>query len=330
MTNSQPMPQLQLNTIDKTLTAASWVVTGALFLTVGWIAMAPDDPQGVVSMFARKSSMVMLLQAALVAAVAAATATAMAGRRLADTGTFAVAIGLAIVSLQGAPAGSLSTLHGGVPGTSQRALAALFAVETLAWLIVVMVAVTVSGLVMRLLYTESRGITAKGSPLDTFAARTIAAGDLPLFGTKLYGTPPDERTATYDGLRHMAMAGGGIVLFLSLFTAGMNERSAQHGQALFIVAAGVCVAVYVAHRITPVRSALWSILAVPIAGVATYAWAFVQPVGAGAVPNVAGTPFLRILPIQFVSAGSAAAIAMFWWMYKPTAAPPDSDTQHAP
>ena len=326
MTSAPSMPQLQLNTIDKTVTAASWVVTGALFLTVGWIAMAPDDPQGVVSMFARHGAMAMLLQAALVAAVAAATATAMAGQRLADAGTFAVAIGLTIVSLQGAPAGSLSTLNSGVPDTSQRALAAWFAVETLAWFLVVIVAIAVSGLVMRLLYAETRSVTANRSPLETFAARTIAAGDLPLFGTKLFGTRPDERTTTFDGLRHMAMVGGGILLFLILFTPGMTERSAQHGQALFMVAAGASVAVFVAHRIIPVRSALWSILAIAIAGVATYAWAFVQP--AGAVPNVPGTPFLRILPIQFVSAGTATAIAMFWWMYKPSAAPTGSDTRH--
>ena len=69
MNSSPPMPQIQLNTVDKTMTAASWVATGALFLTVGWIAMAPDDPQGVVSMFARRGSLAMLrpLKALMVA-----------------------------------------------------------------------------------------------------------------------------------------------------------------------------------------------------------------------------------------------------------------------
>ena len=93
--------------LDKTVTLGSWVLAGAIFLSVGWLAMKPEDPLGAVTVLTRDGGLLVLLQAGALAGVAAAIATVIAGRYLADVGTFAAAVGLAAVSLRGGTAGTL-------------------------------------------------------------------------------------------------------------------------------------------------------------------------------------------------------------------------------
>jgi hypothetical protein len=100
---------------------------------------------------------------------------------------------------------------------------------------------------------------------------------------------------------------------MSVLSFGLASRNIRHGQVCFVVAASVCIGTYVAHRTNPVRSAFWSILAVGILSVVGYAWASVRPETPQLPPNIPSSHFLRILPIQFVSVGTAAAIAMFWY-----------------
>ena len=159
--------------LEKVAALASWVLAGAIFLTVGWMAMEPDDPLGSVSALARADGILMLIQAAVLAAVCGGLATVIAGRRMADVGTLAAALGLALVSLRGATAEYLLVQGAEISDSFERGLALSFVLEALGWFLVMIVTIGVSALVTRWCFgnarseqREDRGIIpAEGSAL---------------------------------------------------------------------------------------------------------------------------------------------------------------------
>jgi hypothetical protein len=114
---------------------------------------------------------------------------------------------------------------------------------------------------------------------------------------------------------------GAVAGFLAfgLLSTGLWSRSIQHGQACFVVVAAVWIAVYIAYRFVPVRSPLWSILSVGVLATAGYLWAAIRPAEPGLPPPIPSSHFLRVLPIQYISIGAAAAVAMFWYVHLPPA-----------
>jgi hypothetical protein len=307
----------QLGLLDKTITFASWALAGAIFLTIGWFAMEPDDPLGAVSLLTRHGAIVMLVQAAALAGVAAAVATALAGRLLADVGTFAAALGLAAVSLRGGTAETLLVSYSDLSPTYQRGLAAELALESVAWLVVMVVALVISALVVHWCFHKTEESGDERKQMRAALAHALAGRDLPSIGARLFGVPDVEPTAPREGVKHTLVAAGLGLAAIGLLSDGLGSRSIQHGQACFVVAAGVCIACYFAHRIMPVRSALWSILAVGIIAVVAYLWASIRPLESGLPAIIPSSHFLRVLPIQYVSIGTAAAVAMFWYVYTP-------------
>lgn len=119
------------------------------------------------------------------------------------------------------------------------------------------------------------------------------------------------------GVKHTIIATGVGLAAITLLSAGLSSRSIQHGQVCFVVAAAVGLGTYFAHRMAPVRSALWSILAVVLIALMGYVWAAVRPAVAGLPPSIPSSHFMRVLPIQYISIGTAAALAMFWYVYVP-------------
>jgi hypothetical protein len=281
-----------LTFLDKTATWVSWALAGAIFLTVGWLAMAPDDPLGAVSVLTRHGAWMMLLQAAGLAAVTAALAAVIAGRRLPEVGTLAAALGLAAVSLRGATAGSLLIEWAEVAPVSQSSLPLQLALEAIAWFTIIFLA---------------RGFS-------------IGVGQW-CFGDRSCGTALEQwarpKDSMADGLKHTFLAGGAALLTFKILSAGLSTRSVQHGQACFVVAASVCIGLYLAYWVVPVRSAVWSILSVPLLAVGGYVWARFGPAPGGLPASVPASHFLRVLPIQYISVGTAAAVAMFWYLVHP-------------
>ena len=309
----------QLSVTDKALIWGSWLLAGYLFLTVGWSGMRPDDPQGAVSLLGRSGAILMVLQAGALAAVTAALGTVLAGRRLVEVGSFASAVGLALVSLRGATIEPLLLYHANASGGSHRGLAVLAAIEAVCWFVVMVIVLIVSGFVMQWCFGGDR----RGGVGPTFRSvrfedpRIHAAFDLggvlPLRGARA----GSERTPLADGIRHTVLTVLGGVAAFNIVSTGWSSRAIEHGQVCFVIAASFCAAGYVAHRFAPVRSALWSVLAVGVVAVGGYVWAAVRPglpVGPASIP---GSNFLRILPIQFISVGTAACIAMFWYLHLP-------------
>ncbi len=330
--------QTELSFLDRVAAVASWALACAIFLTIGWYAMEPDDPLGAVSALSRPGGVVMLLQAAALAGVAAAFATVLAGRRLADVGTFAVALGLGLVSLRGATSAHLLMQVSETSGMSEGGLALRFGLEAVGWFGVIAVTLCASALVMRWCYGVTSSRAADLGPHDSSSAEasrvsprglkpaaqvvappcaSLAGFDIPQVSARWLNVQSDQCTAAAVGVRHTLVATGVGLMAMSAMSTGLSSRSIQHGQACFVVAASVFVATYVAYRMHPVRSALWPILSVGLLAILGYMWASVRPSVPSLPPYMPSSHFLRILPIQFIAVGTAAALATFWYMFIP-------------
>jgi hypothetical protein len=277
--------------------------------------MAPEDPLGSVSVYARHDGWMMLLQAAALAAVAAGIATLLAGRRMVDMGTFAAAIGLSVVALRGSTAEYLLLTGADLSDRFARGLALRFAVEAVGWFLVVGVAMVISALVFR--WCFGAGELGPGDREDHGEQALYAGHDAmrpPLWRSDGSGS----RTPTMAGIQHLLITAAVALAASAVLSAGLRSRSIQHGQVCFVVAAAFGIGTYAAQRINPVRSALWAILAVGIVAVLGYIWASLRPDAAGLPPNIPSSHFLRVLPIQFISVGTAAAVATFWSVQVPS------------
>jgi len=277
-----------LSLLDKLAVWSGWAVAGAMFYTLGWMALAPSDPLGAVSLFARGHAWPVLFQAAGLAAVAAAVATILSGRQLACAGPFAAALGLAVVSLRGETAESVLLSATGAGAPSAKAIAPGFALESLGWLFVILVAFAVSGVVARWCFGRA-----------SHALHESAA--------------PARAT---DGPYFSVIAAVASLLAFDILTTGLDRRAIQHGQVCFVVAASVWLGCFLAHRMITVRSVLWSILSVAILAIGGYLWAGAHSASPSLPPGVPASHFLRVLPIQFIAVGAAAAVAAHWSMLR--------------
>ena len=308
---------LSLSAWEKIVALGSWAFAGVIFLTVGWFAIAPNDPLGPVRMTASGHPIAVLVQVMALAAVTSAVATAVAGRLLADVGTFATAVGLIVASLRGGTAETLFARRADAAVGFHHGLGWRFLLESVGWTAVMVVAVIVSALTARWLFSTSHMGADDPHNVRAAAARALAGRDIPRLPRSARRPTTLRQTPPMDGIKHMGLTAALVVAALGVLTAGWHMRSIQHGQACFVIAAGVGIASYFAHRIVLVRSALWSMLGVAIAAIIAYAWASIQPTE-DALPVVVSTSaFLRVLPVQFIAVGSAASIAIFWYMYAP-------------
>ncbi len=264
--------------VDRAAVWASWLLAGAIFLTIGWLAMAPDDPQGAVSILTRRHAPLMLLQACALAGITAALATVIAGRQLPHVGTFAAAIGLAAVSLRGESAVYLLLQRADSASATHADLAGKLAFEAILWFAILGLAALVTEFVSGWL--------------------------------KWPRPKPDVRR----GWQHAIVAGGAGLAVFYLLGGGVTSRAIAHGQACFLVAATVFLSGYLAHRLAPVRSPHAAMVAVGALAVIGFGLARLIRGAAGLPANVPASPFLRVLPIQFISVGFASAIATYWYM----------------
>jgi len=275
--------------LEKAAAWSSWLFAGAIFLTLGWMAMAPDDPLGAVSLLTRRGSLLMLLQAAGLAMVTAALVTAVVGRRLPHAGTFAAGLGLAAASTRGGTTVQLLLLNLGASADVQPALAVRCAFEAGQWFAVMLIATGTSIVVGRWCHGSARVPSAEWQ----------SQRDAPIPSSKM---------------QHFAITLVAGFFVYQILSQGWSARSIQHGQACFVVAASVFIAAYLAYRVVPVGSPVPSMLAAGVLAVIGYAWASFRSTPVGLPPIIPASPFLRVLPIQFVGVGVAAAVATYWYI----------------
>jgi hypothetical protein len=298
---------------DKALTYLSWAGAGAVFLTVGWIALEPLDPLGVVSLRSGGGAMAVLFQVCAIGAVVSGLVTVVAGRKLSDVGTFAVALGMGLVALRGNTMEYVLLDWVERDAGSIGLLAPVLAMESLGWLVAIVVAVIVSGLVRGWVFGS---VGCRGG--DGGAMFPIpAAWDVPGL-SRYFGAGEVERTALLDGVKHTVVAAAATIVLYRVLGGGLHDRRIDHGQVCFVLAASVWLGGSIAYHVSPVRSALWSILAVGIVAVAAYLIAAVTSGGGDSLPpNIPASHYLRTLPVQYVAVGSASAVLTFWWQWAP-------------
>ncbi|MCO6436174.1 MAG: hypothetical protein J5J06_03710 [Phycisphaerae bacterium] len=294
-----------LSIVDKAATLFAWTIGGAMFLTVGWMAMVPDDPLAAVSLINRSNWPAMWIQATALVAVASALGAALAGRALTDAGVFVAALGLSLVSVKGGTAAEFFVGRSADTPAGERALSMAFAGELLAWLVTMLIAIIVSTVIFRWLHRAPHAEPTGPQ----------SGGDLPGIGAWLTGNR--SHTPVQVGAKHaLLLAAAGWVLFL-LLSSGHTTRSITHGQACFTVVASTCLGIYFVQRMFPVQSAMWSILGITLLSLAGAFWSVIVSGWGAPVPNLPSSPFLRVLPIQYIAIGSAFSVVMHWYMDSP-------------
>ncbi|UCG15180.1 MAG: hypothetical protein JSV19_07760 [Phycisphaerales bacterium] len=316
MTPTLACPYPRLRWFDKVVTALTWACAIAVFATVGWMAISPDDPRGAVSLSIGDVAVV-IPQVAALAAVVAGVVTAIIGRMLPDAGTFAVAVGLAGANLQGHPSSYLLMNATGVG--ARRILCLSLVAEAVVWFLVIAVAFVVSGLVMRWCWCYGRG----ESDADAGPAKlaTLSIADVPVLGRLVCGARlTADATRPRKGVLHGVVTALAALLLIRLLATGSPARTVQHGQVYFSLAAAFFIGGYAAHRMFPVRTALWGCLAVPVVCIIGYAWTMLRAQGPASYARIASVPptaFIRALPLEYISVGIAGVLASFWGRASP-------------
>ena len=280
---SQTEAFAHLTFLDKLALWASWAAAAGIFLTLGWMAMAPEDPYGAVSLLLRSSASSMWVQAAGLAVVTSAIATVLVGRTLPYAGAFAAALGLAVVSLRGGTAESL-LIAARTSDLGTSSLAMRMAFESITWIGVMVLSFLISAGIARWCFANAASAASAVTP----ARKQLPA---PAF---------------------VAIALGIGLLAFNILGAGMHSREIRHTQVLFVVGASIWLGCYFAYRVVPVRGIAWYVMTVLFMVLASYVWASLQADSPNLPVSLPPSNYLRVLPIQFVSVGVAAAIAAYW------------------
>ncbi|MCP4591802.1 MAG: hypothetical protein GY842_13770 [bacterium] len=310
MTPQSAQLHQHLRLTDRLVVLTAWCAAIALFVTVGWRALQPIDPQGAVSMLTTRSPGLMIVQVGALGLVVAALASLLTGRKLADAGVFATCLGLAVANLRADTLGAL--LIGASDGDAivpVRQIALSFLLESILWAAVVLAAMLVSGWV---LYWCRGDAGARPAVLSG-----MACTEMPLVSSTLGAAPSSEGTSDErrTGMLHTLATSAIAFLLVGVFSTGSPPPAIQHGQVYFAIAAAFCAAGYLANGRFPVRTVFWTWLAVPIVTVGAYLWAML---GAGGdvshlPPSIPQSAYLRALPLEYIALGTLGSVLAFWW-----------------
>lgn len=319
-----------LGLLDKALSLTAWAVCAGLFLTVGWTALQPEDPLGAVSLWSQQHGLIAWVQAAALGGAVAVIATLLIGRRLPDAGVFAAAVGLAAVNLRGSHAGSLLISYQHAEGGSRAGLGGILVLETLGWFAVIVGAALVSGTIYRWCFQRhdsgSSDDANNSSSPDVWNAMAIAELEASVASGGSSSSP--AQPGWVQGIKQLAVTLAVALIVLRLLSVGSAPRAVSHGQVYFAVATAFYLGVIAGAYRFPTPSALWGCLAVPLLACIGY---LVVWIGSGVASghsqasHIPSSMFLRALPLTYVSVGTAAVMAAFWFTLRwPRQAPSTS------
>ncbi len=301
-------PQLRLQ--DKGLSLLAWAIGVSLLVTVGWMVLEPLDPHGAVTIGGTQTAAILVLAEMLaLSVIVSALATGLIGKKLPDAGVFAVALGLAACSLRGATAEHLLISITGADASARSSLAWKLAFEGCVWFSVIAAAMFTSGVTIRWL-GKSR------SDADDLDWGSFSLAEASIFLPWLGPAPDDSEDREWvDGLKVTAVSLFAAAILFRVLAAGLPWSSITHGQTYFALIAASYLGTSFAYRSWQVRSALWGCLAPPLLCLGGFVYSALASSSQGPYSDLANIPpstFYRALPIQYVSVGTAAAVASFW------------------
>ncbi|MEZ6086212.1 MAG: hypothetical protein R3E58_20190 [Phycisphaerae bacterium] len=328
-----------LRLVDKLMLLTAFAVAASLFLSVGWMAVAPSDPQGAVSLLTHENPALMVVEALALAAVTASLATLIAGTRLPDVGIFAVALGLALTSIRGGTATYLLITMADGDSGAERLLAGQLAGEALIWTGVVFLSMVISGWVARH-FQNGQGRSAFGSmqtvafnpPVQlTELAATECPGVARRLGVNINASQP--LSVRLSGIKTTLVTALVAIFVFNILVSGRLPQSIKHGQVIFAVIASFFLGVWVSKMWFACRTAFWSLLAVPIVAVLGYSWAVSANATGGKYAGLANVPmsdFLRATPIAFIASGAMGVLIARWMLADPEPLPEEKPVSQKP
>jgi hypothetical protein len=295
-----PSPTHSVTFGDKVRVAAVCGLAMALFASVGWTVARPSDPEAAVSLLLESRAWpAVLVSAIALAAVASAVATAVVGPVMAEAGSSAAAVGLAMLSTRGGTMTDVLMYHG-ASASARRVLAPTLIAETLMWFAAIVAAWLVGGIVRNWLNGQAGAGEKPGGPQGRWARVHEAFVHL------------------RDGLLGMIVCAVIAWVFISATISRSPESEIQRGQVFFSVGAGFLVAAAVGKQLWIKGAACWYALSVVIVAGLGYGWATLSPLASGVsdyYAKLATTPpndLFRALPIEYVGVGVAGAILGHW------------------
>ena len=324
--------QNPLRWTEKAILVASLSACAALFLSIGWQVMAPEDPHGAVSLWAHSSFFAMFIQAVALTVVATAIATAMIGTRIPDIGIFAACLGLAMVTLKGDTAEYLLINIAEGNQSAEKMLAGQLAIESILWCVLVLLAMITSGAALHWCFGIN-GQTHNDAPKTVqdnkgISLMNLAISDCP-FLSKPLGIQPvkflkNSAADDWAGAKTTAITTVVSAFVFTVFIAPSSPRSIQHGQTWFAVFAAFYIGVWASKRFASCRTPFWSLLAIPATSVLGYIWTMLQgelPARYANLANIPASAFLRALPLTFVSVAAMGVLFAFWTVAEPQRKP---------
>lgn len=297
--------------VVKLLTYAVWIGSGLLFWQVGGAMNWPRDPHATLSIADLSASGRMLPVVVILVAISSAAATLILRRWFCDAGLMAVSIGLAALSVRGSTVESLliAGADGGGPG--QRALALLFAIELLIWSVLLLLSAVI-GARLASAGRSRESARASSSPVKLEPAAWDISALRPW--TRAVASP---RAAVRTALAHAGMAAAIMIALRIVLCIDVIARPISHGQALFVPFASSFIAVSFAFKRFPVRSPLWGMAASVGVSFVGYLLALLSGDATDLPPNLPGSPFLRMLPVQAAASGVGGVLWGLWFVFDP-------------
>ncbi len=317
------MHRSELTSWQKALALVVWVASITTFTSIGWDVIRPYDPLAPVSLLALAGPVMVLVQVAALVAVTSALATVIVGRYLTDAGVFASAVGLAALAMRGSTSEQLLLAYTTDQSLARISLVAGQLFEVVAWTIVMATSVAVSTATARWFSPGRSTPAGDGAPpgVTTVASARLslmAGSQIPRFGPALAGDAAEPASGDLRAnLRHTGFVAAVMLAALAILSIDSQQRAIRHGQVTFVVCAAAWLGTYFGFRHFPVRSALWSLLAVPIVALACCLWSAVVPVPLMLPVTLPPSVLMRPLPIQFVAVGCAGVMWAYWFVHHP-------------
>jgi len=306
-------PSRPLSFLEKCRVVAAAGAAVLLLNPVGWAVVAPSDPDmGITFVLLRAHGLGAWPALTVLAVVAGAIGTAVAGRRLPEAGVFAAAVGLAGLALRGGSMRMLLAYQVTPDPASRRAFMWAMALDTLMWTALMLVVWVAAMLVWRWLWSspEEAGAAAASPP----AARG-GGKDAPTAAAVWSRTP-------WSGWPALAVTGlvGLFVIWTTI--ARTPVATIARGQVIASIAGGLYLGAMAGRYFTGIDRAVWYAAAAP--AIALVGWllgylaadmSWAQAGGYKFYALLAITPphnLVRALPVEYVAVGVAAALCGFW------------------
>jgi hypothetical protein len=279
--------------------AVGIAVSCVLFATLGFMVLAPWDPQGAISLQFVDNETFFLIRLVALLLVAGVFSSVIMDARLPMFGTFSAAIGMGIPLVKTAGMTYVMVrLQVGKEFEHSHDLWPYLMMETLAWSAVLM-------------------ILAAGTML---VERWLKKGD----DESIETNQPQEKSAKKKKENSLAqwlrgLGGMLITAILALALISVLAANGMKGQVTFAVIAGFFVAALVAEQVTENDHPFWQVLAIPVVAMAAYGYTWqnpTRPAGLETLLNIAPTNLARVLPAEYIFMGAIGAIFGTWTSHR--------------